>query len=464
MTPPPYRPRQRRGAAPRVAGAGRHRRAVPGRPAAEAGLAAGHAAARTPTGSPPEATPSRRSSRPGRRWDRRPRRRGRARPRTATPATPGWRSCCATSSAGASLPTTWRAAGRAGVRRTRPTTRSPSQPTGALVHGDGDRRAGAWSSTRSDSLRDAADDGWAASPIDRMEALLRSGGVPIGVVTDGRWWAIVSARRGQRWSASGIVDAQTWIEEPRPATPSSPSCAAAARRRRTRASGCPSCSSESVAAAEEITEALGVQVRRAVELLVQAFSEAAADARAPRRARPAPGRPRRDLRGRRHGDDAGRVPALRRGARPAAAEPSCSTMGYGISDELDALRPAGSARSAGGPRRHLPHLAPAARHLARPSTAARRSRTCGCRPTAARCSTPTASRSSPPHRARHARASRVSDRVMLHVLRVGADGRAHGRAGPADLVPRHRRRADRLHLRGPARLLLRRRRPRSPSA
>ena len=35
---------------------------------------------------------------------------------------------------------------------------------------------------------------------------------------------------------------------------------------------------ESVAAAEEITEALGVQVRRAVELLVQALSESALDA------------------------------------------------------------------------------------------------------------------------------------------------------------------------------------------
>ena len=45
-----------------------------------------------------------------------------------------------------------------------------------------------------DSLRDPLDDGWAASPVDRMEELLRNSGVRIGVVTDGRWWAVVSAR------------------------------------------------------------------------------------------------------------------------------------------------------------------------------------------------------------------------------------------------------------------------------
>ena len=43
---------------------------------------------------------------------------------------------------------------------------------------------------------------------------------------------------------------------------------------------------ESVAAAEEITEALGAQVRRAVELLIQSFSESAAEAR--RRGQPDP--------------------------------------------------------------------------------------------------------------------------------------------------------------------------------
>ena len=155
-----------------------------------------------------------------------------------------------------------------------------------------------------------------------MEALLRSSRVPIGIVTDGRWWALVCARDGDD-GASGIVDALTWIEEPRPATPSSTLIAPQHLIGGDPEERLPELFGESVAAAEEITEALGAQVRRAVELLVQAFSEAAAgrarDAASRTRCRPTR---RRGLRGGRHGDDAGGVPALRRGARPAAAEPA----------------------------------------------------------------------------------------------------------------------------------------------
>jgi methylase of polypeptide subunit release factors len=125
-----------------------------------------------------------------------------------------------------------------------------------------------------DSLRDPLDDGWATSPIDRMEELLRASQVPIGVVTDGRWWAIVSARV-QTMVASGIVDAQTWIEEPQVRN----AFIALLQRRRLLGGKAEDrlteLFSESVTAAEEITEALGTQVRRAVELLVQALSEAA---------------------------------------------------------------------------------------------------------------------------------------------------------------------------------------------
>lgn len=124
------------------------------------------------------------------------------------------------------------------------------------------------------SLRDPLDDGWAAGPVDRMEELLRASDVRIGVVTDGRWWAIVSARP-DTMVASGIVNAQTWIEEPQTRNAFvellQRRCliGGKAEDRLTELFG------ESVAAAEEITEALGVQVRQAVELLVQAMSEAA---------------------------------------------------------------------------------------------------------------------------------------------------------------------------------------------
>jgi hypothetical protein len=134
-----------------------------------------------------------------------------------------------------------------------------------------------------DDLRDAGTDGWADSAIDRMEALLRAGGVPVGIVTDGRWWGLVSSLP-DILVASGVVDALTWAEETR-----TRDAFLTLIHRRHLVGGAtnerlPRLFVESVAAAEEITEALGAQVRRAVELLVQAFSEADADAR--RHARP----------------------------------------------------------------------------------------------------------------------------------------------------------------------------------
>ncbi|BBY80162.1 SAM-dependent DNA methyltransferase [Mycolicibacterium pulveris] len=129
-----------------------------------------------------------------------------------------------------------------------------------------------------DSLRQVPSDLWAATPIDRMEALLRSNGIAIGIVTDGRWWALVCARSGAM-TASGVVDALTWVEEPRTRD------AFLTLISRQHIIGgkdderLPVLFEQSVAAAEEITEALGAQVRSAVELLIQSFSESARDAR-----------------------------------------------------------------------------------------------------------------------------------------------------------------------------------------
>ncbi|MGH3800544.1 MAG: Eco57I restriction-modification methylase domain-containing protein, partial [Pseudonocardiaceae bacterium] len=182
-----------------------------------------------------------------------------------------------------------------------------------------------------DSLHDPLDDGWAASPIDRIEELQRAATIPVGVVTDGRWWAIVSARE-QTMVASGIVDAQTWIEEPQ-----TRNAFIALLQRRRLLGGKPEdrltkLFGDSVAAAEEITEALGTQVRRAVELLVQALSEAALGT-APD---PLPAK-RADV------YEAAVTVLMRvvfllfaeeRGLLPQSR---LFAMGYGISDELDAL-------------------------------------------------------------------------------------------------------------------------------
>lgn len=124
-----------------------------------------------------------------------------------------------------------------------------------------------------DSLRVAPGDSWAADYIDRMDALLRHQGVSLGLVTDGRWWGLVCARPNAM-TASGVVDALTWVEEP-----ATRDAFFTLLGLRSVAGGKPEHRLEqlfvdSVAAAEEVTEALGAQVRRAVELLIQAFSEA----------------------------------------------------------------------------------------------------------------------------------------------------------------------------------------------
>lgn len=129
-----------------------------------------------------------------------------------------------------------------------------------------------------DSLRQTPGDLWAATPVDRLEALLRENGVEIGIVTDGRWWGLVCAREG-KMTASGVVDALTWIEEPR-----ARDAFLTLLGRQHIIGGDPTerlpvLFEDSIAEAEDITEALGAQVRRAVELLIQSFSESAADAK-----------------------------------------------------------------------------------------------------------------------------------------------------------------------------------------
>ncbi|MEU4347168.1 DNA methyltransferase [Streptomyces sp. NPDC023838] len=186
-----------------------------------------------------------------------------------------------------------------------------------------------------DSLRDPLTDGWSASPIDRMEELLRAAAVPIGVVTDGRWWAIVSARP-QTMVASGIVDAQDWISEP----PTRNAFIELLQRKSLvggkAADRLTELFGESVTAAEKITEALGTQVRRAVELIVQALSEGGLDAVRRGEADPLPIR-----RGEVY--EAAVTVMMRvvfllfaeeRGLLP---ENQLFAMGYGISDELGQL-------------------------------------------------------------------------------------------------------------------------------
>jgi hypothetical protein len=115
-------------------------------------------------------------------------------------------------------------------------------------------------------------DTWAAPPADRLAHLCRAHGVELGLATDGRWWTLVWAPRGGV-TTTATFDAVSWPEQ--------------ADRDLVRAFRSLLCRRrffavpydetlvpllrKSLENQEEVTEALGVQVRRAVELLVDAI-------------------------------------------------------------------------------------------------------------------------------------------------------------------------------------------------
>jgi type I restriction-modification system DNA methylase subunit len=221
-----------------------------------------------------------------------------------------------------------------GVSAYSPDRRLTVVPDGALRGPDG---IGALVSVvdKTDSLHATGTDGWAATAIDRMEAMLRASGVTIGIVTDGRWWALVCAQP-KLMVASGIVDAQTWVEEPLTRNAFLTVIARQYIIGGDPKERLPKLFEESVAAAEEITEALGAQVRRAVELLIQAFDEVSTDHRSRGLPDPLPADP--------HETYSAAVTVMMRVVfllfaeeRGLLPQSELFLQGYGISGDLDAL-------------------------------------------------------------------------------------------------------------------------------
>ena len=113
---------------------------------------------------------------------------------------------------------------------------------------------------------------WAATPADRLAHLCRHHDIELGLATDGRWWALVWAPRGGA-TTTAVFDAVAWPE----AAERDVVRAFVSLLSRHRFFGVPESERlvqllrDSLDSQEEITEALGVQVRRAVELLVAAM-------------------------------------------------------------------------------------------------------------------------------------------------------------------------------------------------
>jgi hypothetical protein len=113
---------------------------------------------------------------------------------------------------------------------------------------------------------------WTASPVERLAILLRARDVPVGVVTDGRWWALVTAPRGGATGAA-VWDASLFSEEPASLQALVALLARFRFQAEVRQNKLPALFAESLERQEEVTEQLGRQVRDAVELLITALDQ-----------------------------------------------------------------------------------------------------------------------------------------------------------------------------------------------
>ena len=111
--------------------------------------------------------------------------------------------------------------------------------------------------------------GWTASPVETARRAARARDVPVGVVTDGRWWALVWAPRGGHHRRSGLgrepvergtrrpLQAFVALLDPPPIP-----------RRPARGDSCPRYSPRASTPRKRSPTTLGRQVREAVEMLV----------------------------------------------------------------------------------------------------------------------------------------------------------------------------------------------------
>lgn len=118
-------------------------------------------------------------------------------------------------------------------------------------------------------------DGLAITPADRMVALLRSTGCPTGIITNGERWMLVHAPVG---AVAGFASwyARLWGQEPETLR-AFVSLLGVRRFFGPDEGKLPALYERSLKHQDDVTEALGEQVRRAVEVLVQALDRADQD-------------------------------------------------------------------------------------------------------------------------------------------------------------------------------------------
>ena len=117
--------------------------------------------------------------------------------------------------------------------------------------------------------------GWMASPLDKMTKLCRAQNVRLGLLTNGEEWMLVNAPVG---NTSGSVTwyARLWFQEPRTLQAFS-SLLGIRRFFGPSNESLPALLDASLDCLEEVTDTLGNQVKRAVEVLIQGLDKADAD-------------------------------------------------------------------------------------------------------------------------------------------------------------------------------------------
>ena len=149
------------------------------------------------------------------------------------------------------------------------------KPDFAVLSGDKARLLIMRYAPDSDLSAPMAGETWAASPIERMTNLCRATGVRVGLVTDGEQWTLVSVP-AEGGSSLGTWYARIWQQE----TVTLQAFVSLLEVRRCfgpAESNLDSLFLRSLEHQNEVTDTLGEQVRRAVEVLVQAFDRADLD-------------------------------------------------------------------------------------------------------------------------------------------------------------------------------------------
>ncbi len=118
-------------------------------------------------------------------------------------------------------------------------------------------------------------DGWATSPAERMVELCRATGVRLGLVSNGERWMFVDAPVGAVTTFASWY-ARLWGQEPK-TLQTFVNLLGIRRFFVDRSEQLPALLDESLKLQDEVTEALGEQVRRAVEVLIQALDRADVD-------------------------------------------------------------------------------------------------------------------------------------------------------------------------------------------